>query len=177
MPGNESSESGSDSDTPVALDCDSYCGLYMDACQDYSEYANMQHCLDHCGQWPVGDAADTAADSLGCRTYHVTVASTTDPNLHCPHSGPSGDLTCIDAEAPTCDLYCTRYFSNCTEEFNLWESMEACLGQCGLWYAGTIEDTTGHTIGCRAYWANLAKADPEVNCTNAGPGGGKQCLL
>jgi hypothetical protein len=177
--GDEDSGSGSsDTGEPVGdLDCSTYCSIYMDACQDYSEYANAQHCLDHCGQWPIGAVEDTAADSLGCRTYHVTVASSTDPHLHCPHSGPSGEATCVDADAPTCDLYCTRYFSNCTDDLNLWADMDMCLAQCGLWYAGSVADTVGHTIGCRAYYANLAAGDAEANCIHAGPGGGEQCVL
>jgi hypothetical protein len=173
----ETGDSGSESGEPMDLDCDAYCSIYMDACQDFSEYANAQHCLDHCAQWPVGEPADTMHDSLGCRTYHVTVASTTDPTLHCPHSGPSGDHTCIAEDAPTCDVYCSRYFTNCTDDLNQWASMDECMTECDLWYPGTTGDTEGHTVGCRAYWANLAKGDPELNCGNAGPGGGDVCVL
>lgn len=162
---------------PVELSCESYCGLYMDACQDFSEYANLQHCMEHCTQWPEGLVDDTLGDSLGCRTYHVTVASSTDPELHCPHSGPSGMHVCVEEDAPSCDLYCTRYFNNCTGDLNLWESEEQCTSECSMWYAGTVDDTAGHTTGCRAYYANLAAADDELHCPNAGPGGGEACVL
>ncbi|MEX1364950.1 MAG: hypothetical protein AB1Z98_17610 [Nannocystaceae bacterium] len=162
---------------PIELSCEDYCGLYMDACQDFSEYANAQHCLDHCAQWPLGEGGATAGDSLGCRTYHVTVASSTDPELHCPHSGPSGMHVCVDEAAPTCELYCTRYFNNCEGDLNLWESMDACMDTCGGWYPGMTTDTAGHTTGCRAYYANLAAADPATHCGNAGPGGGEMCVL
>jgi hypothetical protein len=178
--GGQTNDDMGSSDTgepPADVTCDNYCSIYMDACQDFSEYANMQHCLDHCAQWPVGAIEDTGVDSLGCRTYHVTVASSTDPNLHCPHSGPSGDHTCVDAEAPTCDLYCTRYFNNCTDDLNLWADMNECLEECHHWYPGAVGDTSGHTIGCRAYYAQAAAGDPDTNCLNAGPGGGEQCVL
>lgn len=174
----ESSSGGSDSTgAPIELSCDAYCDLYLDACQDFSEYANPQHCLDHCSQWPEGDPLDTGHDSLGCRTYHATVASGTDANLHCPHSGPSGEATCVSQEAPTCELYCTRYFNNCEGDLNLWESMDSCMGQCGLWYKGDVDDISGHTAGCRSYYANLAAGDAEMHCPNAGPGGGEACVL
>ena len=180
--GGEEEESGEESGSgesgeEAELSCSNYCAIYMDACQDYSEFANPQHCLDHCAQWPVGTVEDVAGDSLGCRTYHVTVASSTDPNLHCPHSGPSGELTCIDPEGPSCDIYCTRYFNNCEGDLNLWADMDACMGQCALWYQGQVDDTEGHTVGCRSYYANLAAADAEQHCPNAGPGGGQACVL
>lgn len=176
----ESSSGGGSSGStgePIEQSCDAYCDLYLDACQDYSEYANRQHCLDHCSQWPLGDELDTGHDSLGCRIYHSTVASGTDPNLHCPHSGPSGEATCVSQEAPACELYCTRYFNNCEGDLNLWESMDSCMGQCALWYKGTVDDISGHTTGCRSYYANLAAGNAEMHCPNAGPGGGDACVL
>ncbi|MCA9708619.1 MAG: hypothetical protein KDK70_22410, partial [Myxococcales bacterium] len=160
-PADDSSDGGMDTSStgdepPMELSCEAYCGIYMDACQDFGEYANEQHCLDHCAQWPIGTMADTAGDSLGCRTYHVTVASSTDPQLHCPHAGPSGMHVCVDEGAPDCDLYCTRYFNNCEGDLNLWADMDECMSTCGEWYPGGATDTSGHSIGCRAYYANLA---------------------
>lgn len=157
--------------------CEAYCAVYTDACQDFSEYANEQHCLDNCAQWPVGTAADAAGDTLGCRTYHATVAASTDAELHCPHAGPSGELVCVAEDAPTCDLYCTRYFGNCEGDLNLWADMDACMSECAAWYPGTATDDHGHTIGCRAFYANLAAGDPELHCPSAGPGGGDVCVL
>ncbi len=157
--------------------CEEYCGVYLDACQNYSEYANQQHCMDNCAQWPVGAASDVGGDSLGCRTYHATVAGSTDPALHCPHAGPAGDMTCVNEQAPTCELYCTRYFNNCDGDLNLWPDRDTCRAECASWYPGSATDDSGHSIGCRAYYANLAAADPDVHCPNAGPGGGEACVL
>lgn len=176
--GDGSSDGGDSSGAPpVELGCDEYCTIYMDACQDFAEYANEQHCLDHCAQWPVGAPEDVAGDTLGCRTYHVTVAGSTDAALHCPHAGPSGMGVCVDEGAPTCELYCTRYFGNCQGELDLWADMDECMSTCAGWYPGTATDDSGHSIGCRAFYANLAAADPEQHCPNAGPGGGEACVL
>ena len=45
-------------------------------------------------------ATFVAGDSLGCRIYHSTVASSIDPSVHCPHAGPNGDGICADDGAP-----------------------------------------------------------------------------
>ncbi|MEM9458830.1 MAG: hypothetical protein AAGF11_31925 [Myxococcota bacterium] len=175
--GTDTDGSGTGEPPLAELSCSKYCGIYMGACQDFSEYANEQHCLEHCAQWPLGGPEDIDGDSLGCRTYHVTVASSTDPQLHCPHSGPSGMHVCIDEGAPDCDLYCTRYFNNCEGDLNLWPDMDACTSTCRQWYPGQATDAGGHSIGCRAYYANLAAGDPQQHCGNAGPGGGQMCVL
>jgi len=175
-PPDETGDSSSGGE-PIELSCEAYCELHEVTCQDFDGYANNQHCLDNCAQWPVGDAADVGGDSLGCRIYHVTVAASTDPELHCPHSGPSGDGVCVAEDAPTCDLYCTRYFNNCEGDLNLWVDMGECLDTCADWYPGEVTDDSGHSIGCRAYYSQLAAADPETHCENAGPGGGTACVL
>lgn len=168
---------GTDTTGGEDVTCDAYCGMYLSACADFSEYANEQDCLDNCAQWPVGAAADTAVDSLGCRLYHATVASSTDPALHCTHAGPSGAATCVAADAPECDLYCTRYFTNCTEDLNAYVDMADCLDQCSTWYPGADADVDGHTIGCHSYHANAAVGGPEKHCPHASPGGGGICVL
>jgi len=181
--GDESTDGGeqtgdtSTGEPPAELECEAYCELYEGSCQDFSEYANTQHCLDNCAQWPVGAIEDIEGDSLGCRTYHVTVAGTTDPELHCPHAGPSGMQVCVAEDAPTCDLYCMRYFNNCEGDLNLWVDMDECMDTCAGWYPGTGTDAAGHSIGCRSYYANLAAGNDELHCPNAGPGGGAQCVL
>lgn len=174
----ESDSGAMDSSTGEAtLDCTSYCDVYMTACVDHSEYANTEDCMANCEQWPVGDAADTGADSLGCRLYHATVAGSTDPELHCPHAGPSGAQTCVAAEAPTCDLYCMRYFTNCTGDLNAFMDTDECMAECSTWYPGAETDVSGHTVGCHSYHANAAVSDAETHCPHAGPGGGGICVL
>jgi hypothetical protein len=161
---------------PVDLDCASYCGLYESGCADFSEYANTEDCLAQCGQWPAGLPNETAGDSLGCRTYHVTVANMADAKLHCPHAGPSGGGVCVAADAPTCGDYCTTYFANCTNKLNSYKNMDDCQMQCATWYQGFDGQTDGDTVGCREYHAGVAIGDPDTHCPHAGPGGGGVCV-
>lgn len=157
--------------------CEDYCGIYETACVDITEYDNNQACLDQCSQWPVGEAGAVDGDSLGCRLYHVTVASTTEPLTHCPHAGPSGAGVCVDAAAPTCADYCTDYFANCTKDLNLYADEADCAAQCAAWYPGTLADTVGDTVGCRLYHSGAAMADAATHCPHAGPGGGGVCVI
>lgn len=159
------------------VSCEEYCSVYAASCVDHTEYANEQDCMDNCAQWPVGEAADTAVDSLGCRLYHATVAGSTDPEMHCPHAGPSGDATCVNADSPTCDVYCMRYFESCEGNLNAFADEAECMAECSTWYAGTFKDTEGHTIGCHSYHAMAAMSDAETHCPHAGPGGGGICVL
>lgn len=157
--------------------CGAYCATYMSACADFKEYDNMQACLDQCGQWPVGEANATGGDSLGCRLYHVTVASMADANVHCPHAGPSGAGVCVDPNAPTCASYCGTYLGNCKGDLNAYADEADCLDQCSHWYPGTKDMTDGDTIGCREYHAGVALGMPDVHCPHAGPGGGGVCVV
>ncbi|MCY1057477.1 hypothetical protein [Nannocystis sp. SCPEA4] len=159
------------------LTCEAYCGTYMEACTDFAEYDNMQACLDQCGQWPAGTPADVDGDTLGCRLYHVTVASTVDADVHCPHASPNGSGVCVAADAPTCADYCTDYLANCTDDLNSYNDEADCLDQCGHWYPGTAADTVGDTVGCRLYHAGVALTDAETHCPHAGPGGAGVCVV
>jgi hypothetical protein len=162
---------------PVDLSCENYCSIYLSSCADFSEYANEADCLSNCMQWPVGTEADIEGDSLGCRLYHVTVASQTEPDMHCPHAGPAGAGICIAELAPDCDTYCADFMANCTGDLYTYEDNDDCLEQCGTWYPGTAKDTAGHTVGCHTYHAGAAMAGPEEHCPHAGAGGGGICVL
>lgn len=161
---------------PDELSCENYCAIYEPACKDFDEYDNTEACLSQCAQWPMGLPNDTAGDSLGCRTYHATVASAGDAELHCPHAGPSGAATCVAGDAPTCETYCATYFTNCKDDLNSYVDMADCMGQCGAWYPGTAGMTMGDTIGCRDYHAGVAVGEPATHCPHAGPGGADVCV-
>lgn len=169
------SETSATTDAPVELDCESYCELYEAGCEDFSEYANTAECLSQCAQWPVGEPNQTASDSLGCRTYHVTVAGTIDPVVHCPHAGPSGAGVCVDPNGPQCHSYCDTYFSACVGTLNSYASEDDCMAQCAAWYPGVHHDTTGDSVGCRTFHATAALEDAPVHCPHAGPSGGNVC--
>jgi hypothetical protein len=176
----DSADSGTDDTStgePADLSCESYCGTYMTACADFAEYANDDDCLSNCMQWPVGLLEDTEGDSLGCRLYHAGVAGQTEPDMHCPHAGPSGDGICVAAAAPDCATYCTDFAANCVDDLYTYDDNDDCLAQCGTWYAGTSKDTAGHTVGCHTYHANAAMEDPGLHCPHAAAGGGGICVL
>jgi len=174
----DSGDSGDSTGGPPALTCESYCSVYLDGCTDFSVYANEQDCMDHCGQWPEGTAEDTAGDTLGCRIYHATVASSTEPELHCPHSGPSGDGVCADKAAPDCATYCDTYMGNCTGDNDVYADLDDCMTQCAPWYPGVEGDTAGNSIGCRTYHGGVpALGDPMLHCPHAGPGGDGVCVF
>ena len=169
---------GTSTGAPVELTCENYCGIYATACKDFAEYDNPEACLSQCKQCPPGEVNATAGDTLGCRLYHVGVAATTEPMVHCPHSGPNGAATCVEAGAPTCEAYCTQYFSSCTADLNLYAGdMAACMTQCAPWWPGKMGDAGGDSIGCRLYHAGVAMADPGTHCPHAGPGGADVCVV
>jgi hypothetical protein len=161
-----------------ALSCDAYCALYMSGCANFAEYDNVEACLDQCSQWPVGTEADLEGDTLGCRTYHVTVANAQDPDVHCPHASPNGGGVCSAADAPKCADYCTAYLANCTGDNNAYKNEADCLDQCSHFYPGEKGATEGDSVGCREYHAgNPALSDPDTHCPHAGPGGGGVCAV
>jgi hypothetical protein len=159
------------------LTCEAYCDIYETACKDFSEYDNEAACLAQCSQWPVGDPAAIDGDSLGCRTYHVTVASGTEPNVHCPHAGPNGAGVCVSADPPLCADYCAVYFENCQDDLNLYNDMADCMAVCATWYPGVKGEVVGDTVGCREYHADAAFGDDVVHCPHAGPGGADVCVI
>ncbi len=175
-----SSDTGTTADVtgdPVELTCDNYCALYDSGCDDFTEYANTEDCMSQCKQWPIGLPGETAGDSLGCRTYHVGVANMIMPEVHCPHAGPSGAGTCVAADAPKCEDYCTTYFGSCKDKLNLYKDMADCMTQCAPWYPGFEGQTAGDTIGCREYHAGVALGEPTTHCPHAGPGGADVCVV
>ena len=72
--------------------CEGYCSIALEACDVYAdEAACMTECGGFADEEPY-DAGDTSGDSLACRLYHLTAAST-QPEPHCGH---------IEADSPTC---------------------------------------------------------------------------
>lgn len=75
-----------------------------------------------------------------------------------------------------CSSYCTSVQQSClTESVKQYKSDESCLNSCAAFPLGTIKDTRGNTLGCRAQYAQLAAVDPVANCSAAGPSGGGHC--
>ena len=74
-----------------------------------------------------------------------------------------------------CPTYCTAIMANCTTTNSQYGSMQNCLDSCSHFAMGTLNQTSGNTLGCRLYHAGAAQAAPTTHCVHAGPGGGGMC--
>ena len=84
------------------VECDNFCTIVDAICgkQATPPYASKDACMTACADFPgTGavpyNAGAVAGDSLACRMYHLTVASTSAAmaGVHCPHTV---------ADSPTC---------------------------------------------------------------------------
>jgi hypothetical protein len=65
--------------------CNGFCDLAVAECQ--TQYADQNTCATACASMtmtPAFSSAVQSGNSLSCRIYHATAAST-DPTTHCPH--------------------------------------------------------------------------------------------
>jgi len=71
--------------------CDGYCQIVLDSCTGVDQvYATLGDCTTACAGFTDTekyDASDMGGDTLACRLYHATAAST-DPVTHCGHTQP-----------------------------------------------------------------------------------------
>ena len=164
--------------------CENYCWLETTNCTgDASLYADMDSCLGECAAFPTSGGANAVdGDSVQCRIYHLGVAGSNPPAsgaTHCPHGAPDGGGVCVDP-TPTCGEYCAAVTDACTGGDAQYASLEACLAYCNVAASlpgGSYDDTSGNTIGCRLYHAQVA-AEPgnaATHCPHAGPTGGDVC--
>ena len=126
--------------------------------------------------------ANYTGDTLQCRLVH-TSAATINPGEHCAHAQlqaqgqakPVGP--CIDAPdaTPDCDSYCQLEISECTDEFQVFESVAQCKAVCNALRLGKAGDTKENTVGCRKYHSYNALVDPMTHCSHTGPGGDGHC--
>ncbi len=94
----------------AALSCSAYCTAVMAACTGgHAQYVSNDACLNACAHIPLGTAADTSGNTLGCRAYHAMLAAST-PAPHCWHAGPYGYGACGDE----CESFCTLATTWCT---------------------------------------------------------------
>ncbi len=85
---------GPGGDGACGMNCEGFCAVALGSCagQAAPPYASMGACMTACAGFattPSYSAATTSGNSLACRLYHATAASTT-PALHCPHTAPTG---------------------------------------------------------------------------------------
>lgn len=65
--------------------------------------------------------------------------------------------------------------ANCSSPQQQYTDLQTCLTACASFPVGSLSDTSGDTLGCRAYHAMAAQQNPAVHCEHAGPLGGGQC--
>ncbi len=172
---------------PAPLTCTSYCSAVMSECTGPdAQYASTDACMNACKNFPVGTAADTSGNTLGCRTYHAALAKT-QANPHCWHAGPYGYGGC----GTECEGFCTLATTWCTPSGGFdggappYTNDATCLTACagfaridaadgGVGLDGGYTATgpaSGNTLDCREYHlgASLAGgAMQQLHCQHPG---------
>lgn len=151
-----------------ALSCADYCSTVTTNCKladaQYFDKADgvdngMTSCMAVCAGFPEGTAADTAMNTLGCRTYHAGAAAM-DSATHCPHAGPGGAGVC----GANCEGFCSGALELCGSSF---ADMGACMTECAA-FADTVRydtsQTAGNTLACRIYHLTAAGVDAAAHC-------------
>lgn len=77
--------------------CESFCAIATDVCP--TEHPDATACMNECmniNDMEKYDASDAAGDTLACRLYHLTVASSSTANkaTHCPHTVAMNNPVC-----------------------------------------------------------------------------------
>lgn len=82
--------------TPTSPDdaqCAAFCKLDFALCAGLTDYKDENDCFTTCKTWGqsfAGPLLDSTGDTLQCRTYHLELSQTGNPNdlqTHCPHTG------------------------------------------------------------------------------------------
>ena len=162
--------------------CSLYCDRVMSACTDSNaQYADSAACLAHCetyAGWDLGASIDeTSGNTVGCRIYHATVAASENPELHCPHAGPSGGDVC----GSWCTNYCALAGKNCTGGDELFSNVDDCTTACaGFAETGAANDVDGDTVQCRIYHLGVAgnsdAGGASTHCPHGSSDGGGVCV-
>ncbi|MRG97693.1 hypothetical protein [Polyangium spumosum] len=149
----------------AAVDCDKYCtDIAADCTGEFQQYADKASCMGTCAGLPdTGKDADAVGNTMQCRIYHASVAAT-DPALHCPHAGPSGDSTC----GSLCQAFCSLAVEACPTQ---WPQEGECMESCMAWTAAGMKYnatnfTAGNTTECRLYHLTVAATDATQAATH-----------
>jgi hypothetical protein len=155
-----SSASAGDSDAggagPVmtmAVSCSTYCTTILANCGEAdggvggnAQYYDTKDCQNTCALLPMGTYA-ASDNSVGCRQYHATLASS-DPVTHCPHAGAGGGGLC----GSRCDDFCTLAMAHCTPANGQadppYASQADCMSACTAYpYEADASDYDPNNIG------------------------------
>ncbi len=169
------------------LSCSAYCTAIKAACTGANaQYATDAACMNACANIPLGTAADTMGNTVGCRTYHAGLAATT-PNPHCWHAGPYGYGACGDE----CESFCLLATTWCTPAGGFdggappYASDSACTTSCAGYKQIDSADAGvgldggfnaqgpggGNTLDCREYHLGASFAGggmQQLHCQHPG---------
>jgi len=87
---------GPGGDGTCGTNCQSFCATTMAICGDQPSppYASVAACETACQGFDMNerfDASDLGGNTLACRIYHMTAAST-EPDTHCRHTKQQSDV-------------------------------------------------------------------------------------
>ena len=89
----------------AASACEGFCKLDLQLCgTQRTGYTDVQDCVNTCMTWPQsfdGPLIGATGDTLQCRTYHLELSQSGDPNdleTHCPHTAKVS-ARCFDTDA------------------------------------------------------------------------------
>jgi hypothetical protein len=124
---------------------------------------------------------------LGCSSSSDTGGGTTDSGQQTTDSGSGGTDTGGGGDtgvgvALNCDDYCAKNLAVCIDNHAQYIDVATCKSMCAKLNVGKSSDTSGDTLGCRAYHTGAAGGlnpgstpDPNTHCTHSGPFGGNVC--
>lgn len=162
---------GNSSSTPDAGGsgaCTDYCTAILANCgTGHAQYSGMDQCMSSCQAFPAGTDGDQSGDSVACRLYHANAAAA-DPDLHCPHAGPSGDGVC----GTDCEGYCDLATTYCTGASQVYTDRAQCMSVCNA-TPNTVRfvDAADATLEasdeqvCLVYHAQEGSVAPADHCT------------
>lgn len=152
--------------TSTTPTCEAYCTEVMKNCTgETGVYVSKDVCLAACAHIPVGKAADTTGNTLGCRTYHAGAAAGSADNamMHCPHAGPGGAGYC----GTNCEGYCNLAMGACSTYATQQDCIDTCATFADQEPFSAMNDITGNTLQCRLYHSSVASSD-SVHCDHIG---------
>jgi hypothetical protein len=122
----------------------------------------MGTCLAVCATIPLGTAADTSGNTVGCRASRANAAAA-NPTAQCPQAGPGGAGTC----GSNCQGFCQIVVASCTGANQQYASSAACMTACAGFtdnVAFNASVQTGNTLACRLYHSTETTQDPATHC-------------
>lgn len=147
--------------------CANYCATIMASCSATTnqQYTTLDNCMNSCKAIPIGTAADTSGDTLGCRTYHANAAKA-DPTTHCPHAGPGGNGVC----GADCAGFCQIAMMYCVGANQIYATAQDCMNVC-MQFPDTlrfnVNDATvmaSAAQACLLYHVQEASSNPPDHC-------------